>query len=672
MSQNNIFNLYFFFTICICPYFSFSQNNLPELPRINESDYCFPDTSGYKRITVGPIGRDYTDLQLALNAATPRTVLVLDAKAIFRGSFILRDKGKSNDWIVLISSQMQLLPVFGDRIKPGANTNNATYPLQSDAMPKLISINQSGLPTIRTEVNAHRYWLAGIDISIDPTVPQSFGLVNLGESGTSQNSIDKVPEWFSMDRCYIHGQDQANVMKYGVRLDCKNGAIIGCHISQFHSVGFDAQAISGVNGPGPFYITNNYLEGAGENILFGGGAPSIAGLVPSDILITKNYFHKPNSWKIGHPTYAGKHWTIKNLFELKTGKRVLLEGNILENCWADLPIGQSGYAILLTIRTENGGSPQADVSDVTIRSNIIRHTGAGISVSGSDDGNGIKSKRILIENNLMYEINGPLYGDNNINGPNVGTAFHLGEPIDLTIRHNTILHTGAITWAYKTMTGFSFTDNLCHSYISAGGYQGIYGPGVNQGNATFTRYFPDLTDVSLRFHKNVLIGGNASRYTNFNTSSTNYFPQSTVNVGFLDYVNGFTDYRNFNLTLNSPYYKAGSDMENIGANFVTLEKAITPVPICNIVNNTHEKINLQNAIQVYPTIFNEEINIQNGNHDFIESVQIFNIESKLFHHQKSIISPCIIKTNEWPDGLYFIKIETASGIETYKLIKTNY
>lgn len=204
----------------------------------------------------------------------------------------------------------------------------------------------------------------------------------------------------------------------------------------------------------------------------------------------------------------------------------------MENCWADLPIGQSGYAILLTIRTENGGSPQADVSDVTIRSNIIRHTGAGISVSGSDDGNGIKSKRILIENNLMYEINGPLYGDNNINGPNVGTAFHLGEPIDLTIRHNTILHTGAITWAYKTMTGFSFTDNLCHSYISAGGYQGIYGPGVNQGNATFTRYFPDLTDVSLRFHKNVLIGGNASRYTNFNTSSTNYFPQSTVNVGF--------------------------------------------------------------------------------------------------------------------------------------------
>lgn len=75
-------------------------------------------------------------------------------------------------------------------------------------------------------------------------------------------------------------------------------------------------------------------------------------------------------------------------------------------------------------------------------------------------------------------------------------------------------------------------------------------------------------------------------------------------------------------------------MENIGANFMTLEKAITPVPICNIVNNTHEKINLQNAIQVYPTIFNEEINIQNGNHDFIESVQIFNIESKLFHHQK--------------------------------------
>lgn len=145
-------------------------------------------------------------------------------------------------------------------------------------------------------------------------------------------------------------------MKYGIRLDCANAAIINCRISDFHSVGFDAQAISGINGPGPFKILNNYLEASGENILFGGAAPAIPGLVPSDIEIRQNHFYKPWSWRVGDPSYAGEHWTVKNLLEFKTGTRVWVDGNILENSWADLPIGQSGYAILLTIRTENGNA----------------------------------------------------------------------------------------------------------------------------------------------------------------------------------------------------------------------------------------------------------------------------------------------------------------------------
>ncbi|MBK9182212.1 MAG: hypothetical protein IPM83_03640 [Ignavibacteria bacterium] len=115
--------------------------------------------------------------------------------------------------------------------------------------------------------------------------------------------------------------------------------------------------------------------------MFGGGAPSIPNLVPSDIEIRQNHMYKPLTWRVSDATYAGKHWTIKNLFELKTGRRVLLDGNTLENSWADLPIGQSGYAILLTVRAEGGKAPQADVSDVTITNNIVRNVGAGITIS---------------------------------------------------------------------------------------------------------------------------------------------------------------------------------------------------------------------------------------------------------------------------------------------------
>ena len=44
-------------------------------------------------------------------------------------------------------------------------------------------------------------------------------------------------------------------------------------------------------------IINNYFEGTGENILFGGADPRIDGLVPSDIEIRRNHFTKPTSWK---------------------------------------------------------------------------------------------------------------------------------------------------------------------------------------------------------------------------------------------------------------------------------------------------------------------------------------------------------------------------------------
>ena len=50
-------------------------------------------------------------------------------------------------------------------------------------------------------------------------------------------------------------------------------AVIDSYLSEAHVVGFDSQAICGVNGPGPFKIVNNYLEGSGENVMFGGADP---------------------------------------------------------------------------------------------------------------------------------------------------------------------------------------------------------------------------------------------------------------------------------------------------------------------------------------------------------------------------------------------------------------
>lgn len=626
----------------------------PAFPNTAEVITCFPDTAGYKVITVGPFDRDYTDLQSAINDATLGSILLLDAGTEFYGGFQLPDKGMGDKWIIIMSSRMDLLPDDEIRADPLSPTGNNEFPFQQDAMPKIITTNLSGIPAIKTHAYAHHYRLVGLEIAADVNVLNSYGLVNLGDSSPAQSSMDVVPHHIVIDRCFIHGHTNATIMKYGVRLDCANAAIIDSYISDFHSIGFDAQAISGINGPGPFKIINNYLEGSGENILFGGGVPVIPGLVPSDIEIRQNYFYKPLSWRVGHSSYAGKHWTIKNLFELKTGKRVWLDANVLENCWADLPIGQSGYAILLTIRTENGGSPQADVSDIIISNNIIRHVGAGISLPGSDDGVGNKSSRIKICNNIFEDVNGPAYGDQNIFGPNDGTFLKIGEPEDVWVDHNTVFQTGPITWAYDMTNGFHFTNNITQSFISTGGYQGIYGPGQQQGNNTLSHYFPDVSDENMHFHKNVLIGGDAQKYSNYNTISANYFPDNLMDIKFSDYPDGHLDYNGYSLTDDSPYYRDASDGKDIGVDVAQLDSAITIKRGCpeiiSSVKPNQESPNL--AFEIFPNPAHDHLYLI-GKNSSIQFYYLSNIEGRRLIWGKPYKS-IDISTMSLPRGLYVI------------------
>src|SRR5207245_3882155 len=145
---------------------------------------------------------------------------------------------------------------------------------------------------------------------------------------------------------HIHGLPN-NGLSRGWALNSANSAVIDSYISDCHLSGFDAQAIAGWNGPGPFKITNNYLSGSGENLIFGGADPSVNNLVPSDIEIRGNYFFKPTSWQ-------NSSWTVKNLFELKNGQRVLVDGNIFEYNWTQ---AQDGYSIVFTTRNQYGCEP---------------------------------------------------------------------------------------------------------------------------------------------------------------------------------------------------------------------------------------------------------------------------------------------------------------------------
>jgi hypothetical protein len=154
--------------------------------------------------------------------------------------------------------------------------------------------------------------------------------------------------------------------------------LIDSYLNDFHCIAVtgtctDAQTINGGNSflpTGPYKIVNNFLEAAGENILWGGATGST---VPADIEIRRNHIFKPLNWMPGSANFIGRKFIAKNLFEIKNAERLLLEGNVLENSWGGF--SQVGWGIVITPRGRWAAS-----RDITIRYNTISHVGSGFQI----------------------------------------------------------------------------------------------------------------------------------------------------------------------------------------------------------------------------------------------------------------------------------------------------
>jgi hypothetical protein len=269
------------------------------------------------------------DLQKALNAAQGGDEIILQAGASYTGPFVLPYKATDSTAYITIrsSAPASALPAAGVRVTPA----------YAAALPKLLSPGQ-GQPALRTAPGAHHYRFIGVEIAPVNEAAFVHELVTLGDSGAAQDTAGEIPHHLVFDRCYIHAYAQQS-LKRGVTLNSAATEVVNSYVAGFKVVGQEAQAISGWNGPGPFRLVNNYLEAAGENVMFGGASASVANLVPSDIEVRGNHLAKPRSWFRADATYAGTHWTVKNLFELKSARRVTVEGNVMENNWADAQEG---------------------------------------------------------------------------------------------------------------------------------------------------------------------------------------------------------------------------------------------------------------------------------------------------------------------------------------------
>jgi hypothetical protein len=395
-----------------------------------QSPRAFVDTvyrpSAGRRLLVRAGGQ----LQLALNAAQPGDTIVLESGATFRGNFILPKKGGSG-WIIVRSGASDaLLPPPGVRAGPDT----------AAVMAKMVTPNSS--PVIVTAPGAHHYRFIGVEFTVGKNVGRIGSIVAFG--GRQARASD-TPHHLVLDRCYVHGHRALDGFR-GVLLNSGWSAIIDSHISEMHVRGFDSQAILGYNGPGPFKIVNNYLEGAGENIMFGGADPLIRDLVPSDIQISGNRLTKPPAWDQADPSYNGVSWTMKNLLELKNAQRVLVEGNVLENVF-----GEGGAALLLTPRNQENSAPWSVVQDVVFRNNIVRNVSVGAKIQGSDEGfPSQRTRRIVVSNNLWLGVSRSL-------------AYLIAPIDDLMIEHNTAIPLRHSTYHLEgdpPLTRFRLVNNV--------------------------------------------------------------------------------------------------------------------------------------------------------------------------------------------------------------------
>jgi hypothetical protein len=299
-------------------------------------------------------------------------------------------------------------------------------------MPKLLTANAS--PVLTAHDGTHGWRFVGLELGVAPNSKTRVYQLLLIGWGTgpwgTRAPGDQVASRFIVERCYLHGSPDQFVR----RAILANGAdirIADSWIDEIHEGGFDSQAILSYDGTGPFLIENNELQASSENIMFGGADPSPPDYFPSDIVIRRNHLFKPLRWNPKDPTYDGRRWVIKPLLELKLARRVLIEGNVLENSWL--------WPAFVFDSFGGKKSPWLAIQDVTFRSNLILNVICPWQAWSAS----APIRRVAILNNLAIGIFDPGAGHAYTRGAIGNFASNKAYPIeDLSIEHNTLL--GAI------------------------------------------------------------------------------------------------------------------------------------------------------------------------------------------------------------------------------------
>lgn len=367
-----------------------------------------------------------------------------------------------------------------------------------------------------------------------------------------------------LDRCYIHGNPGSR-SRDGIVLYRGAGkvAIINSHISDFKGRALESHGIHVFETLGPVLIENNHISACAINVFIGDNATVPSYRPVENVSVIGNHIYKPLEWCPHDPSYNGLLFLQKNMLEIKSGKKVLIRGNKMENAWLE---DQSGaWMTFITY----GGS----IEDVEVRDNYIIN-GCNCYVAGV--GSLRPVKRVKIHNNLWVST----HSSSKTTGIGINGSSTLGIEY-LSFEHNTFVPPG--TW-FTNLTRFVATpaagpDRMQHlrirNNIMRAGSDGTWTnngpPWPTDSRTMFETYCTDDYEVT----DNVFIGAtstvplNSGDVGGFSGAYDRlYRPSSNASVGFTN--TALSDFSHYVLQPTSAYYAAGSDGEDLGCDIAAL------------------------------------------------------------------------------------------------------
>jgi hypothetical protein len=169
---------------------------------------------------------------------------------------------------------------------------------------------------------------------------------------------------------------------------------------------------------------------------------------------------------------SGSWVLIKNQFELKAGRDVLLQGNLFRTYWAS---GGQGNPVGFTPRNQNGQDHFIRIDGLGVSRNKIIGAHAGWYGIGYDDmGWNTHSRAWGFSHNILLDINRSRWGDTTRGGQAI--AYGNGGILGIGVEHNTVYsdRNGVMQDQAPTALNSIHTHNNLFVWHTGGAYGGSF------------------------------------------------------------------------------------------------------------------------------------------------------------------------------------------------------